>query len=120
MTPVTRYAKSRDVRIACQVFGGGPLDLVLAPLFLSNIEVLWEHPDIARWLLRLASYARVAMFDKRRTGMSDRVGELPGLDQRIDDLRAVMDAFAARVRLPRKSGRLASKSAPGSLLASAK
>jgi len=89
--PVTRYAKSGDVNVAYQVFGDGPLNLVLAPLFVSNIEVLWERPDIARWLLRLASYARVAMFDKRGTGMSDRVTELPGLDQRIDDLRAVMD-----------------------------
>ena len=91
MQPVTRYAKSGDVNVAYQVFGDGPLNLVLAPLFVSNIEVLWERPDIARWLLRLASYARVAMFDKRGTGMSDRVTELPGLDQRIDDLRAVMD-----------------------------
>jgi len=89
--PVTRYAKSGDVNVAYQVFGDGPLNLVLAPLFVSNIEVLWERPDIARWLLRLASYSRVAMFDKRGTGMSDRVTELPGLDQRIDDLRAVMD-----------------------------
>lgn len=91
MQPVTRYAKSGDVNVAYQVFGDGPLNLVLAPLFVSNIEVLWERPDIARWLLRLASYSRVAMFDKRGTGMSDRVTELPGLDQRIDDLRAVMD-----------------------------
>jgi class 3 adenylate cyclase len=92
MTPVTRYAKSGDVHVAYQVFGEGPLNLVLAPLFVSNIEVLWERPGVARWLLRLGSYARVAMFDKRGTGMSDRVSELPGLDQRIDDLRAVMDA----------------------------
>ena len=54
MTAVTRYAKSGDVHIAYQLFGEGPLDLVLAPLFVSNIEVLWEHPDIARWLLASA------------------------------------------------------------------
>src|SRR6476620_973473 len=92
MQPVTRYAKSGDVHIAYQVFGDGPINLVLAPYFVSNIEVYWEHPAVARWLLRLGSFARVAMFDKRGTGMSDRVPELPGLDQRMDDLRAVMDA----------------------------
>ena len=92
MQPVTRYAKSGDVHIAYQVFGEGPVNLVLAPLFVSNIENYWDFPDLERWLLRLASFARVVMFDKRGTGMSDRVAELPGLDQRIDDLRAVMDA----------------------------
>jgi pimeloyl-ACP methyl ester carboxylesterase len=89
---VTRYAKSGDVHIAYQVFGDGPINLILAPYFVSNIEVYWEHPAVARWLLRLASFARIAVFDKRGTGMSDRVPELPGLDQRMDDLRAVMDA----------------------------
>jgi pimeloyl-ACP methyl ester carboxylesterase len=92
MQPVTRYAKSGDVHIAYQVFGEGPLNLVLAPPFVSNIENYWDEPDFSRWLLRLASYARVVMLDKRGTGMSDRVSELPGLDERIDDLRAVMDA----------------------------
>ena len=65
MQPVTRYAKSGDVHIAYQVFGDGPINLILAPFFVSNIEVYWEHPDVARWLFRLASFARVAMFDKR-------------------------------------------------------
>jgi pimeloyl-ACP methyl ester carboxylesterase len=92
MQPVTRYAKSGDVHIAYQVFGEGPLNLVLAPPFVSNIENYWDEPDFSRWLLRLASYARVVMLDKRGTGMTDRVSELPGLDERIDDLRAVMDA----------------------------
>jgi pimeloyl-ACP methyl ester carboxylesterase len=92
MPPITRYAKSGDVHVAYQVFGEGPLNLVIAPFFVSNVEVFWEYPDAARWLLRLASFARVAMFDKRGTGMSDRVTELPGLEQRIDDVRAVMDA----------------------------
>jgi class 3 adenylate cyclase len=92
MQPVTRYAKSGDIHVAYQVFGEGAVNVVVAPLFVSNIEVLWEYPDAARWLLRLASYARVAVFDKRGTGMSDRVTELPGLEQRMDDVRAVMDA----------------------------
>ena len=92
MPPITRYAKSGDVHVAYQVFGEGTVNLVIIPFFVSNIEVWWEYPDCARWLLRLASFARVAMFDKRGTGMSDRVTELPGLEQRIDDVRAVMDA----------------------------
>ena len=85
MQPVTRYAKSGDVHVAYQVFGEGALNLVLAPPFVSNIENYWESPDLSRWLLRLAGFARVAMFDKRGTGMSDRVSELPGLDERSDD-----------------------------------
>ena len=92
MQPVTRYAKSGDVHIAYQVFGEGAVNLVLAPPFISNVEHWWDEPDVARWLRRLASYSRVVMFDKRGTGMSDRIAELPGLDQRMDDLRAVMDA----------------------------
>jgi pimeloyl-ACP methyl ester carboxylesterase len=92
MQPVTRYANSGDVHIAYQAFGEGQVNLVFVPGFVSNIEHYWDEPDLARALLRLASYARVVMFDKRGTGMSDRVAELPGLDQRMDDLRAVMDA----------------------------
>ena len=92
MQPDTRYAKSGDVHIAYQVFGEGSVNLVFAPPFVSNIENYWDEPEFARWLLRLGSYARVVMFDKRGTGMSDRVAEVPGLDERMDDLRAVMDA----------------------------
>ena len=90
--PVTRYTKSGDVHIAYQVFGSGPIDLVLIPGFVSHIENYWDQPDFARWLLRLAGFARVVMFDKRGTGLSDRVSELPSLDLRMDDARAVMDA----------------------------
>lgn len=92
MQAVTQYAKSGDVHIAYQAFGDGPLNLVMVPGFVSNIENYWDQPDFARFLNRLAGYARVITFDKRGTGMSDRVAELPGLDQRMDDLRAVMDA----------------------------
>jgi len=91
MQPVTYYAKSGDVHIAYEVFGDGPLNLVIVPGFVSNIEHYWDEPGLARWLLRMASYARVVMFDKRGTGLSDRV-EIAGLEQRMDDLRAVMDA----------------------------
>jgi pimeloyl-ACP methyl ester carboxylesterase len=90
--PVTRYAKSGDVHIAYQVFGGGTTDLVFVPGFISHLENYWEHPDLARWLLRLGDFARVIMFDKRGTGLSDPVSEVPSLDLRLDDVRAVMDA----------------------------
>jgi pimeloyl-ACP methyl ester carboxylesterase len=92
MLPTTRYAKSGDVHIAYQVFGDGPIDLVYTPGFVSHLENQWDQPDLARWFLRLARFARVVMFDKRGTGLSDRVGELPSFDERMDDLRAVMDA----------------------------
>jgi pimeloyl-ACP methyl ester carboxylesterase len=88
----THYAKSGDVHVAYQVFGSGPIDLVLAPGFVSQIENYWDQPDLARWLLRLGSFARVIMFDKRGTGLSDPVSEVPSLDLRMDDVRAVMDA----------------------------
>lgn len=92
MQPETRYAKSGDVHIAYQKFGEGSVNLVIFPFFVSNVEHFWEDPDIARWLLRVGTFANVVMFDKRGTGMSDRVSEAPGMDQRMDDLRAVMDA----------------------------
>src|SRR5712672_2372444 len=64
--PVTRYAKSGDVHIAYQVFGSGPIDLVVIPGFVSHIETYWDQPDLARWLLRLSSFARVAIFQRWR------------------------------------------------------
>ncbi len=93
--PVTRYAKSGDVHIAYQVFGDGAIDLVFVPGFISQIENYWDNPDLARWLLRLGSFARVIMFDKRGTGLSDPVSEMPSLELRMDDVRAVMDAAAS-------------------------
>ena len=90
--PTTRYAKSDDVHVAYQVFGDGPVDLVFVPGFVSHIDNYWTHPSVAGWLERLGSFARVVMFDKRGTGLSGRVGSLPSMDERMDDLRAVMDA----------------------------
>jgi pimeloyl-ACP methyl ester carboxylesterase/class 3 adenylate cyclase len=92
MKPEVRYAKSGDVHIAYQVFGDGPNDLVMIPGFISHIEHIWDSPDQAAWLTRVARRVRVVMFDKRGTGLSDRLGQLPHLDQRMDDARAVMDA----------------------------
>ena len=93
-TPPTRYTKSGDLNIAYQVVGDGPFDLVYVPGWISNIEMMWTEPSYARLLGRLASFSRVLLFDKRGTGLSDRVSNdhLPTLEQRMDDVRAVMDA----------------------------
>jgi class 3 adenylate cyclase len=90
--PTTRYAKSGDVHIAYQLFGDGPINLVIVPGFVSNVECSWEEPNCARFLMRLAGFARVVTFDKRGTGMSDKAAQLPDIDARMEDLRAVMDA----------------------------
>src|SRR5436305_4002739 len=88
----TRYARSVDVHVAYQVIGDGPFDLVFSPSPVSNMEVAWEWPPFARFLRRLASFSRLILFDKRGTGLSDRVTEAATLEERMDDLRAVMDA----------------------------
>ena len=112
--PETRYATSGDCRIAYQVVGHGPVDLVFVPGFISNLEVHWEDPGYTHLLNRLASFTRLILLDKRGTGLSDRVDahRLPSLETRMDDLRAVMDAVG--------SGRAAllgaSEGAPMSLL----
>ena len=89
--PETRYAKSGNVHIAYQVVGHGPLDLVVVPGFVSHVEWRWEEPSCVRFFTRLPSFARLILFDKRGTGLSDRVAEMPTLEQRMDDVRAVMD-----------------------------
>ncbi len=94
--PRTRYAKSGNVHVAYQVFGEGEIDLVFVPGFISNIENYWEEPSFARWLRKLTSFARVITFDKRGTGLSDRVEALPTMDERMDDVRAVMDAAGSQ------------------------
>jgi pimeloyl-ACP methyl ester carboxylesterase len=87
------YARSGDVSIAYQVVGDGPRDIVLVPGWVSNLEAAWEQPDMAHALDRLASFSRLIMLDKRGTGLSDRVppSDLPSLETRMDDMRAVMD-----------------------------
>jgi class 3 adenylate cyclase len=96
--PTTRYAKSGDYNIAYQVVGDGPVDLVFVPGFVSHVEHAWEDPGFARFLERLASFSRLILFDKRGTGLSDRVPPhaLPSLEQRMDDVRAVMDAVGSK------------------------
>src|SRR5262245_7218243 len=90
--PKTQYAKSGDLHIAYQVTGSGPLDLVWIPGFVSHLESSWEHPWPRRFLERLSAFSRLIRFDKRGTGLSDRVGGIPTLEERMDDVRAVMDA----------------------------
>src|SRR5215208_972949 len=92
MQPDTHYAKSGDVRIAYQVFGQGAFDLIYVPGFVSNIDLYWDYPAMARFLTHLGSFCRVIIFDKRGTGLSDRTGSVPTLEERMDDVRAVMDA----------------------------
>jgi class 3 adenylate cyclase len=96
MVPKTQYAKSGDVRIAYQVVGEGPFDLVFVPGFISNLDVAWEEPYRARVWNRLAAFARLIMFDKRGTGLSDRAVGVPTLEERMDDVRAVMDAVGSQ------------------------
>jgi class 3 adenylate cyclase/alpha-beta hydrolase superfamily lysophospholipase len=93
-SPETRYARSGALDIAYQVTGEGPVDLVLIPGFVSNVELTWEDTAKARFMRHLASFSRLILFDKRGTGVSDRVpvDQLPSLEERMDDVRAVMDA----------------------------
>ena len=95
--PETMYARSGDVNIAYQVIGDAPLDLVFVMGWVSHMEYFWREPSFARFLLRLASFSRLILFDKRGTGLSDRVpiNQLPTLEQRMDDVRAVMDAVGS-------------------------
>lgn len=93
--PETRYARSGEVNIAYQVVGNGPLDLVFVMGWVSHLDCFWTSPLFSRFLLRLASFTRLILFDKRGTGLSDRVAELPTLEQRMDDVRAVMDAVGS-------------------------
>jgi pimeloyl-ACP methyl ester carboxylesterase len=98
MAPGTQYAKSGELNIAYQVVGDGPFDLLWIPGFVSNVELIWEEPTAARFLERLASFSRLILFDKRGTGLSDRLdpSSLPTLEERLDDVRVVLDAVGSR------------------------
>ena len=95
LRPEMRYARSGDVNIAYQVLGGGPFDLVYVPGWVTHIEYGWEEPTLARFYRRLASFSRLILFDKRGTGLSDQTTGLPTLEQRMDDVRAVMEAVGS-------------------------
>lgn len=91
----TRYANAGGVNLAYQVHGEGPTDLVFIPGFVSGVELVWEEPSVARFFRRLASFARLIVFDKRGQGMSDRLGRPPTLEESMDDVRSVMDAVGS-------------------------
>jgi len=95
MEAETRYADSDGVKIAYQVHGEGPLDLVFVPGFVSHLDLAWEEPSVARFFRRLASFARLIMFDKREQGLSDRTGRPPTLEDSMDDLEAVLAVTGA-------------------------
>src|SRR5438874_7447011 len=94
--PVTRYALSGDVNIAYQTMGEGPTDIILVPGFMSHIEFMHELPGYTAFLRRLSTFARVVTFDKRGQGLSDRISGAPSLEQRMDDVCAVMDDIGSQ------------------------
>src|SRR3970282_1912444 len=95
MAPETRYAPAGKLNIAYQVIGSGPIDLVLVPGWLSNIELFWEEVNIVRFFEKLTTFSRLILFDKRGTGLSDRGTEAATLEERMDDVRAVLDAVGS-------------------------
>jgi len=94
--PTTRYARSDEVSIAYQVMGEGPLDLILVPGIVSHVEFRHEFPGYTDYLRHLAAFARVISFDKRGQGLSDRVSGVPSLEQRMDDVAAIMEAIGSK------------------------
>lgn len=92
LQPQTRYAKSGDLYIAYQVAGDGPIDFVYVPTWASQVEHLWDEPRVARFYERISDFARVILFDRRGSGMSDRPAEPPTLEEQMDDVLAVLDA----------------------------
>jgi pimeloyl-ACP methyl ester carboxylesterase len=94
--PATRYAVSGDVNIAYQTMGDGPIDIIIVPGIVSHVEFLHELTGYTAFLRRLAKFARVVTFDKRGQGLSDRISGSPSLEQRIDDVRAIMDDIGSR------------------------
>jgi class 3 adenylate cyclase len=93
--PTTQYAKSGDINIAYQVLGDGPIDLVYVWGWLSHLDLTWTEPTLATFLRRLASFSRLIMFDKRGTGLSDPIGAAPTFEERMEDIRVVMDAVGS-------------------------
>src|SRR6267143_4248270 len=90
--PKTKYARSDDVRIAYQITGDGPFDVVWAPGTMSHLDLDWEMPQRALFFERFSKFCRLIRFDKRGTGLSDRPVKMATLEERTDDIRAVMDS----------------------------
>ena len=96
MKPKTRYTKSGCLNIAYQSFGSGSIDLVYIPGWVSNIDLMWDCPELVYFFAELGKITRVILFDKRGTGLSDRITEISTLEERMDDIRAVMDAVGCK------------------------
>lgn len=94
--PETQYAQGGEFSTAYQVMGDGPFDIILVPGIISHIDFQHELPGCTRFLRRLAKFARVITFDKRGQGLSDRLADVPSLEERIDDVRAIMDAVGSK------------------------
>ena len=94
--PEIKFTQSDEVSVAYQVVGNGTLDLVVIPGFVSHLEQAWEDTSFSRILMQLASFSRLILFDKRGTGLSDRISGIPTLEERMDDVRAVMDAVGSK------------------------
>lgn len=95
MSPETRYARSGDLHIAYQTIGDGPIDLLWVPTWIWQLEHVWEQPWIARLFRRLATFSRLITFDRRGTGMSDKLAGAPTLEEQMDDVVAVMDVVGS-------------------------
>jgi len=95
MQPKTSYARNGDVNIAYQVVGEGPLDLLFIPAFVSHLDLYWAAPETAAFFRRLASFSRLILFDKRGTGLSDPGSGVATLEERMEDVRAVLDAVGS-------------------------
>jgi len=95
-SPATRYAKSGDVNLAYQVVGEGPLDVLFAPGFISHVDLYWTDPILTSFMRRLASFSRLIIFDKLGTGASDPVAHVPTLEERVENMRAVLDAAGSK------------------------
>ena len=94
--PETHYTQSGSFNIAYQIIGDGPIDIILVPGIISHIDFQHELPGYTRFLRRLAKFSRVVTFDKRGQGLSDRLADVPSLEERIDDVRAIMDAINSK------------------------
>src|ERR1700741_359103 len=96
LLPETRYALSGDVSIAYQTMGAGPVDIIVVPGLASHVEFMHEMPGYTAFHRRLSTFARVITFDKRGQGLSDRISDAPSLEQRIDDVRSIMDTIGSK------------------------
>ena len=92
MRPRTRHVRHEGVRIAYQVVGDGPVDLLVVPGFISHLDLSWAMPSVTAMYRRLASFSRLILYDKAGTGISGPIGHVPTLEQRMDEVHAVLDA----------------------------